>query len=214
MSSMASLWRDAGRPAISVDDSSELIQRAVAIQIIDNLPEQIALQEALWAIRDADWAVAAGRPPTTTTITPVLRRSVYLGHRLSLQDAPQDTLPAITVRCADTDPSEDREQADQYDSLELALVVEVWTTCGPFDDPVANQADQDQIDRQIHRLTAAVRGCISTDRSLGETTMGIRRPPRSRMSLPFVRSADATNAGKKFLVQATELTYSVTSLIY
>ena len=214
MNTVMNPWRTVDRPAIGWDDSSELIQRAAALQIIDNLPAQITIQQTLWEARDQDWATDTNRPMASTTIKSVNPRSVYLGHRLDLQVAPNDTLPAITVRCLDSAPSEDRVQPDQYDSLELVLIVEVWVSSGPFDDPVANQSDQDQIDRQLHRLTAAVRGCINADRSLGSTTMGIQRPPRSRSSLPFVRKSDATNVGKKFLVQATELTYSVTSLVF
>jgi hypothetical protein len=212
--SMSQVWRDLDRPAIGFDDSSELVQRAVAVQIINELPAQITLQETVWAPRDQDFAAATGRPAISTTIKPVLPSNVYLGHRLSLQDAPQDALPAITVRCLNTAPTEDRNQLDQYDSNDLTLIVEVWVSTGPYKDPVANQADSEEIDRQLHRMAAAVRGCIVQDRSFGNTQMGTSRPPRSVASLPFVRKATDSNTGPKFLVQAMELTYTITTLSY
>lgn len=205
-------WRSMSRPAIGYDDSSELVQRAAALQIIAELPDQISLQQTLWVDRDLDWANATSRPLTNMIIKPVDPRSVYTGHRLSLQDAPQNTFPAITVRCFNSSPTQD--QPDQYDSQDLTLIVEVWVSTGPYDDPVANQADSDEIDRQLHRLTSAVRGCINADRSIGNTTMGIQRPPTVIPSLPFVRKVDQTNTGQKYLVQAVELTYHTTSLSY
>lgn len=201
------------RPAIGLDDSTELVQRAAAIQIIRQLPIQIPLQEALWANRDADWALATGRPLTSTTITPVNPKSVYTGHRLDLQVAPQDTFPAITSRCFDSVPAPDAEQPDQYDQAELTLVIEVWVSCGPFIDPVADHDDQDQIDRQLHRLSAAVRASIDFDRSLGSVVMPIRLPARTRASLPFVTKATERNIDRSFLVQAMELTYTASALV-
>lgn len=208
---MGSAWRAVDRPAPSYDSSSEFVQRAAALQIINQLSAQISIQEDLWANRDADWAQATNRPLVGTTIKPVDPRSVYVGHRLSLQDAPQDTFPAITVRCMNTVASDDREQPDQYDANDLQLIIEVWVSTGPYSDPVKNQADSEEIDRQLHRLSDAVRGCISADRSLGGVTVGIKRPPRAVGTLPFARKADSSNTGPKFLVQAMELTYTITS---
>lgn len=202
------------RPAIGYDDSSELIQRAVALQIVAELPAQIELQQIQWVDRDLDWAKATGRPLTNMTIKTVNPKSVYTGHRLSLQDAPQNTFPAIACRCFNSVPSADREQPDQYDSQDLALIIEVWVSTGPYDDPVSNQADSDEIDRQLHRTTSAVRGCIVANRSIGNTSMGVARPPRVTPSLPFVRNATEKNVGPKFLIQAVELAYTITSLSY
>lgn len=212
---VASIWRASDRPAISIDDSSELIQRAAAATIIAWLPITIPRVEALWAQRDADWATELDVPLIGTTIKPPNPRSVYTGHRLDLQTAPLGTFPAITCRCFDSAPADDLEQADQYDQIELTLIVEVWAAAGPFgkDDAVIDHASQDQIDRQLHRLASAVRAAINMDKSLGFTTMGIRRPPRARASLPFAVTGNQENVGKKFLVQAMELTYAISALI-
>lgn len=210
---IASEWRSLSRPAIGYDDSTELIQRAVAALIIEELPQQVALQQIYWQPRDQDWAAITGRPLLPTRITPVDRKNIYVGY-FDMLKAPASVFPAVAVRCFNSVPADDREQADQYDQLELTLVIEVWTAIGPYTDKDADRSDQEQIDRQLHRLTAAVRNCVIADRSLGNTTMGIRRPPRAIASLPQVTKADSTATGPKFLLQAVELTYAVSALTF
>jgi len=116
------------------------------------------------------------------------------------------------VRCFDTVAAEDREQPDQFDQIENTLVIEICAVAGPHDNPVANPAAVDEVDRQIHRLTSAVRGCIDMDRSLGFVTMGIRRPPRGIASLPFVAKSPGSDTGARYLLQAVQLTYTISAL--
>lgn len=205
-------WRNFSRPALSFDDSTELFQRAAAIQIIDNIDKQIQIQQTIWTARDQDWAAMVKRPYAPITVMSVKPRNVYTGHGLDFQVAPLDTFPAITVRCFDTAPADDREQPDQFDQIENSLVIEICAIAGPFENPISNPAATDAIDRQLHRLTSAVRGCIDMDRSLGFATLGIRRPPRGIASLPFVTNEPKTGTGSKYLLQAVQLTYNISAL--
>jgi hypothetical protein len=210
---MASIWRSENRPAISWDDSTELVQRAAAVQIIEQLPSAIIDVHAVWAGRDADWALARNRPAIGTTLKAVNPSSVFLaGVDMQLQDP--DIFPAISIRCGNSIPAEDREQGDQFDQLENTLTIEIWAVIGPYTEALSDHSNLEEIDRIIHRLTSAVRLAINFDRSLGETTMGIRRPPRARFALPFVMKSTAQNIGGSYLAQAAELTYTVSALSY
>jgi hypothetical protein len=104
------------------------------------------------------------------------------------------------------------EQADQFDILDLELVVEVLAQAGPFSvDPLDDRASSDAVDRQYQRLSDAVVACIDADRSLGSNTWAISLPPRMVASLPFVKR-EKSGAGKWLIYQAMELTWTATYL--
>lgn len=209
---MANPWAVIDRPVIDVGTGAEMIARAAAAQIDANLERQCEYQELLWKQRDADWATTMRKPSGTTRITRVPTSSIYTGARPSLVESRFDLWPAITVRCGNRNPSDDREQPDQYDSLDLELIVEVLAMAGPFLGVVKDRDPDDEIDRQYQRLSDAVQGCISLDKTLNQNILPIKRPPKMTPSLPFAHKLEQ-GGGEELLFQGMELLYIVTKLL-
>ena len=201
------------RSSLAFDTGGEQIARAAALQIAQNLDEQCSLQEIIWNNRDQDWAAAIGIAYQPTRIIRPQKSSIYLGAQPSLvagENARFDKWPAVTCRCGARSPSAD--QADQWDNLDLELVIEVLAQAGPFAvDPLDDRSTSDAIDRQYQRLSDAVVACIDLDRSLGTGIPPISLPPRMIPSLPFVKREKA-GAGRWLLYQGMELSWTVTGL--
>lgn len=205
------------RPAAGYGSGAEQVARAAALQIAQNLEDQCHLQEVIWNDRDQDWAAAMEIAYVPTRITRVAKSSIYLGAQPSLVagiESRFDKWPAVTVRCATRTPSNVLEQADQYDSLDLSLTVEVLAMAGPFvADPLDDHSSSDAIDRQYQRLSDAVIACINLDRGLGGNILPLKLPPIGLPSLPFVRKEDA-GSGRWLVFQGIELTWIATSLLH
>jgi hypothetical protein len=211
---MSNPWNVIDRPAINFGSGGEQLARATIQQISANLEAQCQLQETIWAQRDQDWATSMGLAYAPTRITRVQPGSFYTGMQPSLVESRFDLWPAITVRSGNRTPSDDREQFDQYDTIDVEIIIEVLTFAGPFqNDPVTDRNTSDAVDRQYQRLSDAVIGCIATDKTLAGHVLPIKRPPRMTPSAPFVLKAD--NGSGAFLVyQGMELRYIVTQLLY
>jgi hypothetical protein len=213
----ATEWRAFSRPAVNYGSSAEQVARAAAQQINVNLESQCDLQETQWAARDEDWAMLMSIPYKPTRIARVDRQSIYLGAQPSLvagESARFDKWPAITVRAGTRKATDDREQPDQYDVMDVELIVEVLTYAGPFrQDPLDDRSTSDAVDRQYQRLSDAVVGCVDQDRSLGYNFLSIKRPPTMTPSLPFVKK-QTSGTGAFLVYQGMEILYIVQSSLY
>lgn len=214
-----SLWRSSSRPGVNRGTGAEQIARAALGQIVDNLVEQCKLVEEDWIPRDQDWAKIIKIPYKRTVIKPVELRSMYLGAQPSLvasEDARFDKWPAITVRVDERRPSAVEEQPDQYNSMDLQLIVEVLAAVGPHDqDPIDNREISDAIDRQYQRLADAVVACIDLDTTLGNNIFPLKLPPTMTPSLPWIRKVNVDGAGGQFAVfQGMEIVWTVTAMMF
>lgn len=209
-----SAWRAQSLPTpLNLGTGAEQIARAAYAQILTNLDAQCDQLENVWASRDEDWAEITNTAYQRTRIT--RPSNYYLGAQPSLvagAGARFDKWPAVTVRCGDRKPSEDRAQSDHFDQYDIQLIVEALAVAGPFRvDPIDDRASSDAIDRQYQRLSDAIIGCVDIDRSFSGNVLPLQRPPAITPSLPFVKKADK-GSGQWFVYQGAELLWICTSL--
>lgn len=212
----ASEWRSASLPSpLNIGTGAEQIARAALTQIMGNLDAVCDQLEVVWKTRDQDWSTIMKIPYRPTMIT--RPQNYYLGAQPSLllgDGARYDKWPAITVRCGQRKPTDDRGQSDHYDSYDVELIVEVMTLAGPYNvDPVEDRNSSDAIDRQYQRLSDAVVACLDLDRSLAGNIMPLQRPAVITPSLPWVKK-QKDGRGLWFVYQAAELVWTCTSLAY
>lgn len=201
-------------PVIDIGTGAEQIARSAALQIATNLDAQCSVQEGLWNQRDLDWAMAMGIQYFPTEITRVPKQRVFTGRKPSLVESRFDLWPAIAVYTDLRRPSMNNEQPDQYDSMDIKLVIEVLAMVGPLaEDPFQGRDAEDAIDRQYQRLSDAVEACVAIDKSLGGTILPIKLPPTMTPSLPFLRKLDK-GAGADCIFQGMEIVYFVTKMLY
>lgn len=200
--------------AVDYGDAGEMVQRAAILQIKTNIDAQMEVQENLWEQRDREYAQLMERAYVKTPLAPIEADNFYTGQRPSLVEAPLERWPNVTARCEEAQAF--GQQADQYDTFSMSLFVEVLCAVGPGpdpNDPVNDDHDlEDQIDRQSHRLTAAVHCAIRLDPSLGGMIHPIQNPPTITPSLLWTRKGDeAPGSGDYYYFQGKQLKYTVTS---
>ena len=216
MSFVGNPWRVSSRPQIARGTRSELVAKAAAAQIIENLAAQCALIDDDCVPRDQDWAQIVRRPYRRIKINvPVIPDGIFLGAQPSLVEGTDerfDRWPAITVRCNDLKPTQDLGQPDHYESFDASLIIEVLATAGLFrQNPADDRALSDEIDMQYQRLSDAVLSCIEIDKTLSGTIPYLQRPPIMTPSLPFTKR-QSKGAGMWSLYQGMQLEWTVTLL--
>ena len=200
-----------GEPAIG--DDGELVQRAALEQIIRWLAESVEYQQNLWDQRDRDFAQRMGRKYERIVIDVPTPDNFYTGPRPSLVESPVEFWPSITARC-NSSKSSVEQQLDQIDVIDLDLYIYVLCKAGPVPQTELHTLKgievEGIVDAQGQRLTAAVQGCISVDKTLGGIVQRISKPPTIKPSLPFSRPEAPNGTGDYYIFYGKQVNYTVT----
>lgn len=197
----------------SIGDDGEFVQRAAIAQIKANLSQAVAYLENIWDQRDKEFAEVMGRKFQSITIDVPTSDNLYTGARPSLVESPVQFWPSITARCNNAKASQEG-QLDQMDVIDLDLYIEILCKAGPVP-----QADlhalpgieaEGAVDAQGNRLTSAVQGCISVDKTLGGVVQRISKPGTIKPSKPFARPERANGTGDYYIFYGKQLNYIVT----
>lgn len=197
-------------PTIGADE--EQVQRAAILQIINNLPAAIQYEETLWQARDLAFAEKMNRKYEPVQIEVPTSDNFYTGPRPSLVESPVEFWPSITARCNSGKAA--IESLDDMDVMAVDLFIEILCKAGPVAQTDLHKRSgieaDGMVDAQLQRLTAAVQGCISTDKTLGATNQIIDRAPTVKPSVPFARpGAGPKGTGDYFVFQGKQLAYTV-----
>lgn len=203
------------QPGIGPEE--EIVQRAALLQIKNNLSEQVAHQEDIWAQRDRAFAeeMGAGYVPIQIEVPDPAR--FYAGARPSLIEAPIQFWPSITVRSNSSSASSD--QLDEIDVSDVPLFIEILCKAGPVPQAKVHGTEGIRtdgiVDAQCQRLSSAVIGCIAQDKTLGGVVASISRPGKIKSSTPFTRpGATGQGNGDYYVFQGKQLEYVTTRFSY
>lgn len=195
----------------AIGDDCEQVQRAAILQIKTNIAGAVSYIENLWEARDREFAKLMDNKFESVSIDIPRDDNFYTGARPSLVESPVDFWPSITARCNNARPS--LEQLDQVDIIDADLYIEILCKAGPVPQKELQERAgieaEGMVDAQAQRLTAAVQGCISLDKSLGAVVQRIARPPTIRPSKPFARPESAGGTGDYYVFMGKQLNYIV-----
>jgi len=174
----------------------EQVQRSAKAQIMKYLPEITKQLQSVWDERDEEYCELINVAYSKVKIPNVDKQNFYTGIKPSLLLAPVQMWPSITVWCHDSKAS--MFQADQYDTNDAKLGIEVLCNAGPINKEKLHLKEgillEQQLDSQIQRLTDAVLMCIKKDPALGGVIHGaIEKPANVTTSLPWSRQDEQTS---------------------
>lgn len=211
-SNISPIFPSGQRMEPAIGDDGEMVQRAAILQIKNNLPGAVAYIQNLWDARDREYSQMMDTKFEPVNIDLPAQDGYYTGARPSLVESPVHFWPSITARCNNAKPS--AEQLDQIDVIDLDLFIEILCKAGPVPQSeikeTAGIEAEGAVDAQVQRLTAAVQGCISIDKSLGAVVQRIARPPIIRPSKPFTRPESTGGTGDYYVFMGKQLNYIVT----
>lgn len=163
------------------------------------LNDQIAVEEARWAVNDADLATLLHRTYDPVTIEPIPDENWHLGMRESLIEAPVDWYPNVAVMAYQASDAGDLIQLDQADFYNDLVFVEV----------MVKGEDEILVNRRCQRTADAVVKVLRRDRTLGGVVTEIATRPRVVISDLFPRRENA-GAGTRWWWQGARIDYTIT----
>lgn len=197
----------------SIGDDCELVQRAALKQIKENLGIVVSYLQNVWDERDREYADKMGKKFERIVIEVPASDNFYTGPRPSLVESPVDFWPSITSRCNNSKASP-QDQIDQMDTVDMDLYIEVLCKAGPVPQDQLRALPGIEIDGAVdaqgQRLTAAVQGCISIDKTLGGVVHRIGKSPTIRASKPFARPSTPQGSNDLYIFYGKQINYIVT----
>ena len=139
---------------LATDIGLERIQRAVAMLMVDQLNDQIATVEALWAPRDAAWLAAVGRPDPGFTIERIQTQNIYSGVIPSLITSPPSSYPNLCVIAYIGTPI--GTNSDMTDMYQFTLALEFM---------VKSLTNEELVNSRIHRTLEAGHNVLTSDQN-------------------------------------------------
>lgn len=197
---------------------SELIEKACKAQIVKYLAEITGRLQDIWDKRDREFIEETKIGSySKITIPHVKPENIHSGIEVeSLINAPLDRWPTILVYARNSTPYSVQE--DQFDTVNIPLIIEVLCTDGPVKESEIRAKKglelMENLNSKLQRLSDAVYLCIKKDPSLSGTIGEIEKPSKVTTSLPWARKENKDSAtGESFFFQGKQFDFSVQKVL-
>jgi hypothetical protein len=184
----------------------EPVGRAAMLLLFDGLNQEIETQQERWSEQDLKLQELTSGTVGQIDIEPIEGDHFFEGPHRSLVDAAPSAYPNVSVMGYSTQPKV--TQYDQFDSMNMRLMVEVMVKAGPV--PEGQEVDFETIlHRRIQRTTEAVHIVVSSDRTLLGTVEPIQLPPRGGIAQQSWARREEKGRGPRYLWQGSRLEYAL-----
>ncbi len=198
--------------AVGTDAGLELIGRQIALVLVHQLNEEIAVQESAWQSLDEEFYSLTGitnSQPITLERVPATH--IYIGHIPTLIDAPPARYPNVSIL-----PFSSRangKSIDLYHGTSVTVQIDVMCKAGPYPDSDASPSPGEEfVNKRTQRTVEAVAAVMTRNQNLEGLTTELSGPPSIELSDVFGKHLHR-DKGPRYWWQGGRLEYRFDRLV-
>jgi hypothetical protein len=182
----------------------EDFDRAVFVQVLENINDALAQEGARWAHEDMEFNALIQKPAINSSLEQFRPATIHIGHRPSMVEAPVENYPSMAIMSFRSSPIAD--QNDQSETSSISLSIEAIVRSGPFDHEDKTGDGETAVNRRAKRTAEAINHVMLSSRNI----VGFTPPERAPVTIigdVWTRDEQITN-GNRWYFQGIRLEYA------